>query len=56
LIASTDAEPGLAPHLGIITVDGSSPTVILQDAPGVSWQPVVAPLPPAPSFAASPAP
>jgi Tol biopolymer transport system component len=57
LAASTDAEPSLGPHLGIITVDGSSPTVILQDAPGVSWQPVVAPLPPAPSFpAASPAP
>jgi Tol biopolymer transport system component len=57
LIASTDAEPGLAFHLGIITVDGSSPTVILQDGPAVSWQPVVAPLPPAPSFpAVSPAP
>jgi Tol biopolymer transport system component len=56
LVASTDAEPSLGPHLGIITVDGSRPTVILQDAPGVSWQPVVAPLPPAPSFPASPAP
>lgn len=57
LVASTDAEPSLGPHLGIITVDGSSPTVILQDGPLVSWQPVAAPLPPAPSFrAASPTP
>jgi Tol biopolymer transport system component len=54
LAASTDAEPRLGPHLGIITVDGSSPTVILRDAPGVSWQPVAAPLPPAPSFSAAP--
>ena len=54
LVASTDAEPSLVPHLGIITVDGSSPTVILRDAPGVSWQPVVAPLPPAPSSSAAP--
>jgi TolB protein len=57
LIASTPANPSLAFHLGIITVDGSSPTVILQDGPSMSWQPVVAPLPPPPSFsAASPAP
>lgn len=57
LVASTGTGTSLAPHLGIITIDGSSPTVILQDAPGVSWQPVVAPLPPPPSFsAAQPAP
>ncbi len=56
LAASTGTEPGLAPHLGIITVDGSSPTVILQDGPAVSWQPVVTELPPPPSFPASPAP
>lgn len=57
LIASTVAEPSLGPHLGIITLDGSSPTVILQDGPTVSWQPVAAPLPAAPSFpAASPKP
>ena len=52
LIASTPADPALSFHLGIITVDGSSPTVILQDGPSVSWQPVAAPLPPAPSFPA----
>ena len=52
LIASTAAEPDLGMHLGIITVDGSSPTVILVDGPSVSWQPVAALLPPAPSFPA----
>jgi Tol biopolymer transport system component len=52
LIASTAAQPDLGMHLGIITVDGSSPTVILLDGPSVSWQPVAAPLPPAPSFPA----
>jgi hypothetical protein len=57
LIASSVAEPALGPHLGIITIDGSSPTVILQDAPAISWQPLAAPLPPAPSVpAASPSP
>ena len=50
VIASTDAEPELGFHLGIITIDGSSPTVILRDGPSVSWQPVAAPLPPPPSF------
>ena len=50
LAASTAAQPSLGPHLGIITIDGSSPTVILQDGPSVSWQPVAAPLPPPPSF------
>ena len=50
LIASTAADPAPAFHLGVITIDGSSPTVILQDGPTMSWQPVVAPLPPAPSF------
>ena len=53
-IASTTTEPDLGPHLGIVTVDGSSPTVILKDAPSVSWQPVAAPLPPAPSSTATP--
>jgi Tol biopolymer transport system component len=52
LIASTVTAPALGPHLGVITVDGSSPTVILQDGPTVSWQPVAAPLPPAPSVPA----
>lgn len=50
LIASTEADPELAFHLGIVTVDGSSPPVILQDGPTGSWQPGAAPLPPAPSF------
>jgi len=54
LIASTAIAPSLGPHLGIITVDGSSPTVILQDGPAVSWQPVAAPLPPAPSVTTAP--
>jgi TolB protein len=40
-------------HLSIFTVDGSSPPVTLGHAGLVSWQPVVAPLPPAPSFAAA---
>lgn len=53
-VASTDTEPGLGSHLGIVTVDGSSPTVILEDGPSVSWQPVAAPLPPAPSFSPAP--
>jgi Tol biopolymer transport system component len=39
-------------RLGVITVDGDDPPVILTDASGASWQPVVAPLPPAPSFPA----
>lgn len=56
LIASTAEEPTLGPHLGIITVDGSKPTVILPDGgSSVSWQPVAAPLPP-PSPATSPSP
>ena len=50
--AMTDAQASPQPHLGIITVDGSSPTVILRDAPEVSWQPVAASLPSAPSFPA----
>jgi len=56
LIASTPDDPELKFHLGIVMVDGSSPPLILADAYG-SWQPVAAPLPPAPSFAVnSPAP
>jgi len=50
LIASTSTQPNRGFHLGIITIDGSSPTVILRDGPAVSWQPVAAPLPAAPSF------
>jgi Tol biopolymer transport system component len=51
LISSTPTDPNPAPHLGIVTVDGSSPPVILQDADPGSWQPFAAPLPPPPSFA-----
>ena len=43
-------------HLSMITLDGSQPVVTLGDTTAGSWQPVVAPLPPAPSFAASAAP
>ena len=42
--------------LGIVTVDGSSPLVMLTEANAPSWQPVAAPLLPAPSFAVSPSP
>ncbi len=56
-IATTPADPKLGFHLGFVTVDGSSPAVILQDGPSGRWQPVVAPLPAAPSFpAVSPTP
>jgi hypothetical protein len=36
----------------IVTVDGSSPMVTVDDVGFAMWQPVAAPLPPAPSFAA----
>lgn len=42
-------------HVGVVSVDGTEPPVILPDG-GASWQPVVAPLPPAPSFGAPSAP
>lgn len=51
VIASTPTEPARSFHLGIITIDGSSPLVVLQDAFG-TWQPLDAPLPAAPSLAA----
>ncbi len=38
------------PHLAILTLDGSSPTAALPDVGMARWQPVPAPLPPAPSF------
>jgi Tol biopolymer transport system component len=37
-------------HLGIRSVDGDKVTAILPDGSAGSWQPVAAPLPPAPSF------
>jgi hypothetical protein len=46
MIELEDSSATVPFHLGIVKVDGSSPPVILQDAYG-SWQPMVAPLPPA---------
>ena len=44
-------------HVGVLTADGNDPPVVLGQSYGASWQPVAAPLPPAPSFqAASPTP
>jgi Tol biopolymer transport system component len=57
LIVTTPDDPNLGFHFGVMTVDGSDPQVALQDGGAGSWQPVVAPIPPAPSFeVASPAP
>jgi Tol biopolymer transport system component len=56
LIVPTDDDPNLALHLGIVTVDGSSPVTVLPDGRAGSWQPVAAPQPPAPSSTVSPAP
>jgi hypothetical protein len=36
----------------VVTVDGSDPHVALRDGGAGSWQPIVAPIPPAPSFEA----
>ena len=56
LISVDDLSPS-AFHVSMITIDGSEPIVTLADGSAGSWQPVVAPLPPAPSFGvASPAP
>jgi Tol biopolymer transport system component len=49
LITSTPDAPEPGFHLGFVMVDGSTPPVVLDGFHG-SWQPVVAPLPPAPSF------
>ncbi len=53
LIAPTRDDPNLSWRLGIVTVDGNDPPMILADASSGTWQPVAAPLPPAPSFPAS---
>ena len=50
MVVTSDSSFSVPFHLGFVTVDGSSPPVILQDAYG-NWQPVAAPLPAAPSFA-----
>ena len=39
-------------HVGVFTVDGGEPPVVFLESYGAAWQPVAAPLPPAPSFAA----
>ena len=57
LIVPTDIDPNPGMHLGVVTVDGSSPVTALPGGRFGSWQPVAAPLPPAPSFpAVSPTP
>jgi Tol biopolymer transport system component len=53
-IDTTPADPNKAFFLSTITLDGSEPIVTLGDATGGSWQPLAAPLPPAPSFSATP--
>jgi Tol biopolymer transport system component len=55
-IETSDSSVGVPLHLGFVMVDGSGPPMLLQDAYG-SWQPVVAPILPAPTpLAASSAP
>jgi Tol biopolymer transport system component len=55
LIGVDDPNPSF--HISMITLDGSEPIVTLGDGAVGSWQPVVAPIPPAPSFeAAAPSP
>ncbi len=57
LIVPTPDDPKLGFHYGVMTVDGDDPQVALLDGGAGSWQPVVAPIPPAPSFGvSSPAP
>ena len=47
LVDTKAADPNHAFHLSMVTVDGSAPIVTLDDSTGGTWQPVVAPLPPA---------
>ena len=57
LIVPTPDDPNLGFHYGVMTVDGDDPQVALLDGDAGSWQPVVAPIPPPPSFeAAAPSP
>ncbi len=53
LITPTAEDPALGLHLGIVTMDDSSPVTVLPDGDYGSWQPVAAPLPPAPSLPAT---
>ena len=41
-------------HVGVLDAVGTDPPVVFDQSYGASWQPVAVPLPPAPSFAASP--
>ncbi len=40
-------------HVGVLSADGDDPPVVFLQSYGASWQPVAAPLPPAPSFEAA---
>lgn len=46
MVETSDSSDSVPFHLGFVMVDGVTPPVLLQDGYG-SWQPVVAPLPPA---------
>ncbi len=52
LIVATPDDPDLALHYGVVSADGNAAQVALRDGDAGSWQPVVAPIPPAPSFEA----
>ena len=52
LIVATPDDPNLGFHYGVMTVDGDDPQVALQDGGAGTWQPIIAPIPPAPSFEA----
>jgi Tol biopolymer transport system component len=52
LIVATPDDSNLGFHYGVMTIDGDDPQAALQDGGPGSWQPVVAPLPPAPAFEA----
>ena len=41
-------------HVGVLAADGNDPPAVFLESYGASWQPVAAPLPPAPSFSAAP--
>jgi Tol biopolymer transport system component len=53
LIVAAPGDPDVTFHLGFRSVDDGEVTAILPDFSGGSWQPVAAPLPPAPWFAAA---
>lgn len=47
LVDPKATDPNSPLRLSMVTIDGSEPIVTLSDSTGGSWQPVVAPLPPA---------